>query len=38
MVADALNKGAIDRAQLHELCVQGTWTIQQPLVSNVNKQ
>ena len=34
MVADALNKGAIDRKQLHELCSEGTWTISQPLVSH----
>ena len=34
MVADALNKGTIDRSQLHELCTEGTWTISQPLASN----
>ena len=34
MVADALNKGAIDRCQLHELCSEGTWTISQALVSH----
>ena len=36
MIADALNKGTIDRAQLHELCAKDTWTIAQPIVSNTD--
>ena len=36
MIADALNKGTIDRAQLHELCAKGTWAIAQPVVSNTD--